>query len=90
LCKNNSAQDFAALDLGGLFLLLCRLGMEWARRGIGILPIEGRGLEALATRRDCSERAMVRDRDPRANRNRHNCPPQARFHIAAFESADSR
>jgi hypothetical protein len=79
LRKNNGAQDFAALDLGGLFLLLRRLGMEWAP-----------SLARVDMRRDCSERAMIRDRDPRANRNRDNYPSQARFHIAAFESADSR
>src|SRR5215475_14564711 len=28
--KNDSAQDFAALHLGGLFFLLCRFGMEGA------------------------------------------------------------
>ena len=51
--KNDSAQDFAALHLGGLFFLLRRLGMEWAL-----------GLRLVAFRCDRRERTMIRDRDP--------------------------
>jgi hypothetical protein len=69
--KNDSAQRFAALHLRRLFLLLRRLGVKRAPRGIGILPIRGYGLAARATRRDGCERAMIRDRDPRADRERN-------------------
>ena len=51
--KNDSAQDFAALHLRGLFLLFRRLGMEWAL-----------GLRLVDFRSDRRECAMIRDRDP--------------------------
>ncbi len=51
--KNDSAQDFAALHLRGLFLLFRRLGMEWALC-----------LRLVDFRCDRGERAMIRDRDP--------------------------
>jgi hypothetical protein len=47
---NNSAQDFAALHLRRLFLLLFRFGMKWAG-----------GLRRIAFRRHRCERAMIRD-----------------------------
>ena len=83
--KNDSAQDFAALHLGGLFFLLRRLGMEWAL-----------GLRLVAFRCSRRERTMIRDRDPRANRNRNNCKARRdvhisfglRGHVRAFESGD--
>jgi hypothetical protein len=51
--KNDSAQDFAALHLRGLFFLFRRLGMEWA---LGLRLVDFR-----CDRREC---AMIRDRDP--------------------------
>ena len=50
---NNGTQDFAALHLWRLFLLLCRLGVK---RALGLRLVHLRG--------HCRERAMIRDRDP--------------------------
>jgi hypothetical protein len=67
---NNSTQDFAALHLRRLFLLLFRFGMKRAGR----LP---RSVFCCHRR----ERAMVRDRDPGTDRNRNGHAAHARFHI---------
>ena len=64
LSENNCAQNFAALQLRGLRLLLCGFGMERTLRSIGILPMKGHGLAARATGRDCRKRAMIGDREP--------------------------
>jgi hypothetical protein len=69
--KNNGAQDFAALHLRGLFLLFRRLGMEWTV-----------GLRLISFRCDRGERAMIRDRDPRNDRNRDADATYVRFHTA--------
>ena len=56
--KNDSAQDFAALHLRGLFFLFRWLGMEWAL-----------GLCLIDFPCDRRERAMIRDRDPGTDRD---------------------
>src|SRR6266478_3699653 len=67
---SNRTQNFAALHLRRLFLLLFRLGMKWAG-----------GLRRIAFRRHRCERAMIRDRDPRKNCNRNARATHTRFHI---------
>jgi hypothetical protein len=52
-CKDDSAQNFAALDLRGLPFLFCGLGVERAL-----------GLRLTDFRRDRCERTMIRNRDP--------------------------
>src|SRR5262249_49269645 len=71
LRKNDSAQDFAALHLRGLFLLLCRLGMEWAL-----------GLPFVDSRCDRCDCAMIRDGYPCADRYRNSDTTHERFHSA--------
>jgi len=76
--KNNRTQDFAALHLRRLLLLLCRLGMKRAlvlRRG--------------RFRREGSERAMIRDRDPGTDGNRDNHAAGACIHDS-FNSMNHR
>ena len=76
--KNNRTQDFAALHLRRLLLLLCRLGMKRAlvlRRG--------------RFRRERSERAMIRDRDPGTDGNRDNHAAGACIHDS-FNSMNHR
>jgi hypothetical protein len=51
--KNDSAQDFAALHLRGLFFLFRRFGMKRAF-----------GLRLIDFRCDRRERAMIREGDP--------------------------
>src|SRR5213594_3510780 len=46
--------------------------MERTLRGIGILPMEGYGLAARATGCNRSEGAMIRDRNPGTDCNRHD------------------
>jgi len=58
---SNSSQDFAALHLRRLFLLLFGLGMKWAG-----------GLRRIAFRRHRCECAMIRDRKPGTDRNRND------------------
>jgi hypothetical protein len=67
--KNNSAQDLAALHLRVSLCLLCRFGMEWAR-----------GLRRLCLCRQRSERAMIRDREPRTDRHQDGHGARACFH----------
>ena len=74
--KNDSAQDFATLHLRGLFLLLRRLGMEWAL-----------GWALIDFRCDRGERAMIRDRDPGTDRNCNNGVARGRVHILQIVSA---
>jgi hypothetical protein len=66
----NSTQDFAALHLRRLFLLLFGFGMKWAG-----------GLRRIAFRRHRCERAMIRDRKPGTDRNRNAQATHARFHV---------
>ena len=76
--KNNRTQDFAALHLRRLFFLLCRLGMKRAlvlRRG--------------RFRREGSERAMIRDRDPGTDGNYDNHAAGAWIHDS-FNSTNHR
>ncbi len=76
--KNNRTQDFAALHLRRLFFLLCRLGMKRAlvlRRG--------------RFRREGSERAMIRDRDPGTDGNYDNHAAGACIHDS-FNSTNHR
>ena len=67
--KNEGAQDFAALHLRGLFLLLCWLGVKRAL-----------GLRLAHLRRHSGERAMIRDRDPGTDRNRNAGVSRNRIH----------
>jgi hypothetical protein len=67
--KNNSAQDLAALHLHVSLCLLCRFGMEWTR-----------GLRRLCLCRQRSERAMIRDCNPRTDRHQDGRGAQARSH----------
>src|SRR5206468_11831255 len=77
---SNSTQDFAALHLRRLFLLLFRFGMKRAGR-----------LRRIAFRRHRCERAMIRDRNPGTDRNRNDQAAHARFHIQCwFWSARTR
>ena len=77
---NNGTQDFAALHLRRLFLLLFRFGMKRASR-------LGRIVFCCHRR----ERAMVRDRNPGTDRNRNGHTTHARFHIQCwFWSARTR
>ena len=77
---NNGTQNFAALHLRRLFLLLFRFGMKWAG-----------GLRRIAFRRHRCERAMIRDRKPGTDRNRNGHAAHARFHIQCwFWSARTR
>jgi len=77
---NNGTQDFAALHLRRLFLLLFRFGMKRAGR-----------LRRIVFCRDRRERAMVRDRNPGTDRNRNGHTTHARFHIQCwFWSARTR
>jgi len=69
--KNDRTQDFAALHLRGLLLLFCRFGVEWALR-----------LCLINFRCDCSECAMIRNRDPGADRNYSHHRTRVRFHSA--------
>jgi len=66
---NNSTQDFAALHLRRLFLLLFRFGMKRAGR-----------LRRIAFCRHRRERTMIRDRNPGTDRNRNGHTTHARFH----------
>ena len=68
--KNDSAQDLAALYLRRLIFLLCRLRMKRA--------LAPRLVDFLCCR---SESTMVRDSDPRADRNRNSCAAGNRGHI---------
>jgi len=76
--KNNRTQDFAALHLGRLLLLLCRLGMKRA-----VVLRRGR------LRREGSERAMIRDRDPGTDGNHDNHAARACIHDS-FNSMNHR
>ncbi len=77
---NNGTQDFAALHLRRLFLLLFRFGMKRASR-------LGRIVFCCHRR----ERAMVRDRNPGTDRNRNARATHTRFHIQCwFWSARTR
>ena len=83
-CCHNRAQNFAA-RLAARILRFTGLGMEWAGRGIGILPMLRHGLEARATMRDRAESAMIGEREPRKNSDqRGNAAPGNghRFHRA--------
>ena len=70
---NNSAQDFAALQLRVFVFLLCRLGMKRASRL--------RRIVFCCHRR---ERAMVRDRDPGTDRNRNAHAAHTCFHTQCW------
>ena len=70
---NDCAQDFAALHLRRLFLLLFRFGMKRASRL--------RRIVFCCHRR---ERAMVRDRNPGTDRNRNARATHTRFHIQCW------
>jgi hypothetical protein len=78
--KNNRPQNLAALYVRGLLLLLRRLGMKRALRGIGIMPMNGCGLAPPVTRRQRSEHTMIRDREPGTDCNRNACATHARIH----------
>ena len=69
LSENNCAQNFAALQLRWLRLLLCRFGTERAL-----------GLRRIGLRCHGSERAMIRDREPGTDRNQDDRAARARFH----------
>ena len=74
--KNDGTQDLAALYLRGLIFLLYRLRMKRA--------LAPRLVDVLCCR---SESTMVRDSDPRADRNRNNCAAGNRGHIPQIVSA---
>ena len=73
--ENKSAQDLAALHLGRLFLF-CRLGMERAL-----------GLRLVDFRCDRRESAMIRNRNPRADRYGNNRTAESRVHVLQIVSA---
>ena len=77
---SNSTQDFAALHLRRLFVLLFRFGVK--RAG---------GLRRIGFSGHRCERAMIRDRNPGTDRNRNGHAAHARFHIQCwFWSARTR
>src|SRR5262249_13786290 len=69
--KKDSAQNFAALRLRRIFFLFRGLGVKRALI-----------LRLVDLRCDRGECAMIRDRDPRADRKRNGCAADARFHTA--------
>ena len=71
--RSNSPQDFAALHLRRLFLLLFRFGMKRAGR----LP---RSVFCCHRR----ERTMIRDRNPGTDRNRNGHVAHACFHTQCW------
>ena len=70
---NNGTQDFAALHLRRLFLLLFRFGMKWAGR-----------LRRIAFCRHRRECAMIRDRKPGTDSNPYDQATHASFHIQCW------
>ena len=77
LRKNHGAQNFAALHLRGLFLLLCRLGMKRAL-----------GLRLVVVRCDRRECAMIEYRNPGADRDHNSCAACGGGHILQIGSAE--
>src|SRR5438045_7696280 len=68
-CKENGAQGFAALD-----------SRCWLLRFGGLRMKGAFALQQFGFGSDRSERAMIRDCNPGANRHRNNNATRARFH----------
>jgi hypothetical protein len=70
-CCRDGAKNFTTLGPGRLRLRFCRLGMKWTTT-----------LGRIRFCCDRAERAMIGNRDPRANRNRDDQATRNRSHTA--------